>query len=127
MHLFDPQRNFLPNGHKTWLRGDVAIKNPTVRPLQNGNIELSMFLPIREEIFTSKEFKIEITPQELITKLEDFAEDPENFVETHFTSTNRGLLPEVRKTAPQKLSTNTNTNTSTRQNTNQPKLRNLSL
>ena len=127
MHLFDPKRNFLPNGHKTWLRSDVALKNPTIKPLENKNYELSMFLPVREEIFTSKEFKIEVSPDQLLILLEEFTNDPENFVEKYFTSEDENLSPEVRRRAKQKEPSETSTNTSTNKklNPSHPKLEDL--
>lgn len=84
-----------------------------------------MFLPIKEEIFTSKEFKLETTSHELLALLEDFTNDPETFVETHFTSENKNLLPEVRKVGKQKPPTELITNKKTSTNPNHPKLEDL--
>jgi len=98
MNLFDPQREFLANGRRTWLRGNVAIPEISIYPTPTGTIRLSMMLPIKEGIFVSKRFEKEIHPSELPTILQWFTEDPETWAETFFPPDLPNLQPELRST-----------------------------
>jgi len=106
MNLFDPQREFLANGRRTWQRGQIAIPEIQIFPLENLNIRLSIMLPVKEGIFTSKRFEKEITQAELFPALNAFVTDPESWAETFFPPDLPNLQPELRST-PKPKSLNT--------------------
>ncbi len=99
MNLYDPQRPTIL--HKpAFLPGQFPIPLLHIWPLPDGNIELSMLLPIKEDKYMGKFFRKIITPEELHFEISSFSFDPEQFVETHFGEDPNGFIPAMSKKNP---------------------------
>ncbi len=96
MNLFDPLRPKLPNSRPTWVRDHIAISHLEIFPLEDGNLELSIWLPLRDETFASKRFTKTISPIFLHGFIQNFINDPEEICEFVFKSNDDDLNPELR-------------------------------
>ena len=97
MNLFDPLRPKLPNSRPTWVRDHIAISNFEIFPLEDGNLEISIWLPIRDETFASMRFTKVIPPIALHGLIQNFINDPEETCEFLFKNQeNQNLNPELR-------------------------------
>lgn len=77
MNLFSPDRPLLANGKPTWLTRNIAISHFELRPLQNGNLEISIWLPLKDETFATMRFSKILEPVALHGILQNFINDPE--------------------------------------------------
>lgn len=96
MNLFDPSRPKLPNSRPTWLRNHIAIPHLEIFPLENGNLEASIWLPTRDETFASKRFSKILSTNEFLDFLSNFRLDPEKTCEELFSHSEPDLTPELR-------------------------------
>ncbi len=97
MHLFDPQRPKLPNQRPAWIRNHIAVDNFQIFPLENGNIEISIWLPIKDSTFASMRFTKEIEPISLHGLIQNFINDPEQTCEFLFQQQpNEAMEPQLR-------------------------------
>lgn len=97
MHLFDPLRPKLANSRPTWLRNHIAISNFEIFPLEDGNIKISIWLPIRDEIFASMRFSKIIKLNSFSELIKDFIINPEETCENLFKNQlEEDLNPELR-------------------------------
>lgn len=101
MNLYDPQRPLLANGRRGWLRDHISIPAFEVYPLEDNTIELSLFLPIKDAMFTAKKFTIILHQEYLCSFLMNFKNDPEAICETYFKSQIPELMPELRRSPRQ--------------------------
>jgi len=98
MNLFDPNRPKLPNSRPTWVRDHIVIGNLEIFPLESGLLEISIWLPIRDQTFASMRFTKTLEPIALHGFIQNFINDPEETCEFFFkTETqNENLNPELR-------------------------------
>lgn len=96
MNLFDPLRPKLPNSRPAWLRNHIAIPHIELVPLENNNLEISLWLPLRDETFTSVRFTKIFSIPEFLEFLTQFKLDPEKTCEENFKFNGNYLDPELR-------------------------------
>lgn len=96
MNLYDENRPKLPNGRRCWQRNHIYIPDLNIFPLESGDVEISIFLPLKEENFISKRFSIILDPQYLPSFLKNFTNDPEEICEFYFKHPDPQLMPELR-------------------------------
>lgn len=113
MNLYDIARPKLSNGRECWLRGHVAIASPTIWQRSDGQIELSMMLPLTGPQYAATQlhrlFPNVIAIQDWLTA---FVADPETTCESTWDEkrvelrrhTQQGYgddpLPRSRRAAP---------------------------
>jgi hypothetical protein len=97
MKLYDPNRPRLANGLPTWLNRNIAISHFELRPLENGNLEISIWLPLRDETFATMRFSKTIEPVALHGLIQNFLNDPEATCEFLFQSEPEHLQPELKR------------------------------
>ncbi len=95
MQLFDPNRPKLPNLKPAWSRDHIAINNFEIFPLESGNLEISIWLPIKDSAFTSMRFTKIFSFYEFGILLNEFVNNPEETCEKHFTSQIEILQPQL--------------------------------
>jgi len=97
MNLFSPNRPKLVNQRPTWLRNHIAIPHLELFPLEDGNLEISIWLPIKDETFSSMRFTHILSPISLHGFIQNFINDPEETCEFIFKHhPNDALNPELR-------------------------------
>lgn len=95
MNLFDPSRPKLANGLPTWTHRNIAISHFELRPLPSGNLEISIWLPLKDETFATMRFTKELEPVALHGLIQNFTNDPEATCEFLFLSEPES--PELRR------------------------------
>src|SRR6266481_2260223 len=98
MNLYDPNRPKI--FHKpAFLPGQYPIPHLQLWPLPNGKVEISLMLPLKDERFAGKYFRLEINLNQLPTLVQNFIHDPEEFINEHFgsnrTNSPNFLLPAI--------------------------------
>ncbi len=96
MHLFDPLRPKLPNSRPTWFRNNIAISHFEIFPREDGNLDVSIWLPLKDETFASKRFTKILEPIALHGLIQNFINNPEETCEFLFKNEPQGLQPELR-------------------------------
>lgn len=83
MRLFDPQRP-TTNSRPMWQDGMVAIPRLNIFPCENGLVEISCMLPIKDGAFSAKEFHVKIPLNELEKLISNFKFNPEQTLKDLF-------------------------------------------
>jgi hypothetical protein len=83
MNLHDPSRPKILH-RPAFSSGWQVIPRLQLWPLENGQVELSLMLPVKDERFAGKWYNIMVDPKDLPMLLSRFQEDPEGFVCVYF-------------------------------------------
>lgn len=97
MNLFDPLRPRSPLNQPTWLRAHIVIPRLELSPLPTGQIQLSLFLPIKNETGL-KRYTTELHLNDIENLINDFCSDPELTCERLFSFDPHP--PELRRHTP---------------------------
>lgn len=96
MHLFDPLRPKSPDARPNWLRDHIPIPKFEISPLESGDFELSIWLPIPEKRFASMRFTKILNLLSFQELIKNFVLDPELTCENLFQNEYKTMQPELR-------------------------------